>query len=479
MENQIKVYKVFQSLDLDSQEYVAKSAQLINKLNSDSAALSAIIADITSDRLGVRRGSCYLLGRLLEETGNNKLNISASHRSDIITGMVSSLSSSTDCQEASQLLWSLKRDILVSSDEMTPHVLPTLQACQHAVSDIKSSIANRPSYAVAAGALQLIAKFYKVQPDIMKANSRIWFSLVLPYCAHVSKQLRLCSQNIIEMSYDHLVAHAHIVREIVSDVAGVVIANITNIINKYYDEVSKIFAIKFWGLLILIMADKLENISTTNLFMSALTKAFSKNYSEIQAAAFEAWKLLINTFSVEYLLRPQLLKPLIIPLTKSNRSDDMLSLKARFNCWWLLIRRMDSSIQQHFTEVCKPLLEFCLADNSSSALPPPGLKSRNMTEKSLVKNSRSPLLINHLVAVTLQFLGQCDPPYMEEIQLGATQRDIELTKPILKHCAKVLFQSLDESIKYLKAHSTADSKGQHTHSPDALVNHSSILCIRC
>jgi len=41
-----------------------------------------------------------------------------------------------------------------------------------------------------------------------------------------------------------------------------------------------------------------------------------------------------------------------------------------------------------------------------------------MTEKSLVKNSRSPLLINHLVAVTLQFLGQCDPPYMEEIQLG-------------------------------------------------------------
>jgi len=77
-----------------------------------------------------------------------------------------------------------------------------------------------------------------------------------------------------------------------------VIANITNIINKYYDEVSKIFAIKFWGLLILIMADKLENISTTNLFMSALTKAFSKNYSEIQAAAFEAWKLLINTFSV-------------------------------------------------------------------------------------------------------------------------------------------------------------------------------------
>jgi len=90
-----------------------------------------------------------------------RLNISASHRSDIITGMVSSLSSSTDCQEASQLLWSLKRDILVSSDEMTPHVLPTLQACQHAVSDIKSSIANRPSYAVAAGALQLIAKCVK------------------------------------------------------------------------------------------------------------------------------------------------------------------------------------------------------------------------------------------------------------------------------------------------------------------------------
>jgi len=41
-----------------------------------------------------------------------------------------------------------------------------------------------------------------------------------------------------------------------------------------------------------------------------------------------------------------------------------------------------------------------------------------MAEKSLVKDSRSPLLINHLVAVTLQFLGQYDPPYMEEIQLG-------------------------------------------------------------
>ena len=46
------------------------------------------------------------------------------------------------------------------------------------------------------------------------------------------------------------------------------------------------------------MGPELENVYTTNLYLSAFCKAFSKSYPKRQAAAFRAWKILIETLSI-------------------------------------------------------------------------------------------------------------------------------------------------------------------------------------
>ena len=75
------------------------------------------------------------------------------------------------------------------------------------------------------------------------------------------------------------------------------IANITNVLHKQYDEPCKLFAIKLWGLLVSIMAKEMETPNHTNLYLCAMSKAFSKNYPSRQTASFRAWKLLIEHFS--------------------------------------------------------------------------------------------------------------------------------------------------------------------------------------
>ena len=82
------------------------------------------------------------------------------------------------------------------------------------------------------------------------------------------------------------------------------IANITYALNDNKGKVSeehKLFAIKLWGLLVKIMGPELENVYTTNLYLSAFCKAFSKSYPKRQAAAFRAWKILIETLSISKL----------------------------------------------------------------------------------------------------------------------------------------------------------------------------------
>lgn len=87
-----------------------------------------------------------------------------------------------------------------------------------------------------------------------------------------------------------------------------VIANITYVLNDNKGKVSeehKLFAIRLWGLLVIIMGSELENMYTTNLYLSAFCKAFSKSYPTRQAAAFESWRILIETLSMrKYIYMP-------------------------------------------------------------------------------------------------------------------------------------------------------------------------------
>ena len=86
------------------------------------------------------------------------MELSSSQRVDVINSLVLWLKNCTTSKEATLILWSLKRDALVEQPEMKQHVLSILYACQRAASDIKSESACRPSYAVAAAILQLIAR---------------------------------------------------------------------------------------------------------------------------------------------------------------------------------------------------------------------------------------------------------------------------------------------------------------------------------
>lgn len=92
---------------------------------------------------------------------NVRLELSSNQRADMISALVLALTNVplTGSKEAGQLMWTLKRDILVECEELTPHVVTVMYACQRAASDVRSSIANRTSYAVAVGALQLIRKY--------------------------------------------------------------------------------------------------------------------------------------------------------------------------------------------------------------------------------------------------------------------------------------------------------------------------------
>lgn len=78
------------------------------------------------------------------------------------------------------------------------------------------------------------------------------------------------------------------------------IANITFVLNDNrgrMEETHRLFAIRLWGLLVIIMGPELENVYTTNLYLSAFCKAFSKSYPKRQTAAFNAWRILIQNMS--------------------------------------------------------------------------------------------------------------------------------------------------------------------------------------
>ena len=71
-----------------------------------------------------------------------------------------------------------------------------------------------------ASVIHSIYRLYTEQKEVMEENTRVWFSLTLSYCCHsVSRLLRSCSQQVIELSYDHLLKKAEVVKSILSDVA--------------------------------------------------------------------------------------------------------------------------------------------------------------------------------------------------------------------------------------------------------------------
>ncbi|XP_067930716.1 uncharacterized protein [Watersipora subatra] len=431
-----------------STELNQKCEKFLEKVDSNSTLLKTVITDLRSPELALRLGSCNLLGKLLNHSTGRQLHLTSCQYLDAIKSLVLSLTNASSGKEATLTLWTLKRDALLSREEMKSNVVTLLYACQKAASDIKSESASRPSYAVAVAILQLISRLYVRQKDIMENNTRIWFSLTLSYCCHgVSKLLRSRSQEIVELAYQHLLENAAESVSIVSDVSENVIANITNILHKQYNEECKLFAIKLWGLLVTIMGKEMECEHSTNLYLSALRRAFSKNYPSRQMAAFHVWKLLINNFTVEYLLRPDIRKRLCIPLTQSNRVEQRKCLLARVAAWWALIRKIGGCITEHFTEICSPLLEFCQHQQLSANSTTRPLSNLGLRVIRTPAGSGNPLEEEQL-AILLQYLGQRQTCVLPSLRLGENQR-VDLTLPIIQQCGKVLLQSLRECIDYV------------------------------
>ena len=72
-------------------------------------------------------------------------------------------------------------------------------------------------------------RLYQTQTACMKANTKIWFSLVLSYCAHQENCIfRAYSQQTIELAYDHLTEEQcrNEIRSIVSDVSVCIVKSI-------------------------------------------------------------------------------------------------------------------------------------------------------------------------------------------------------------------------------------------------------------
>lgn len=69
------------------------------------------------------------------------------------------------------------------------------------------------------------------------------------------------------------------------------------VIMKPYDDGSKLFSIRLWALLVRIIGEALQTVYLTNLYLSALSRAFSRSSPDRQREAFVAWKTLIQTLS--------------------------------------------------------------------------------------------------------------------------------------------------------------------------------------
>ncbi|CAI7994293.1 Telomere-associated protein RIF1 [Geodia barretti] len=134
----------------------------------------------------------------------------------------------------------------------------------------------------------------------------------------------------------------------------------------YMEERGKdpILIMNIWSHFVTVLGNALHKHSSfLNEMLRVVEIGFKHKVFLVQIAAYSAWRVLINNFSIEMdrLTQQRRLRLLLMPLLASAVKDKHEQVEtARLLTWWHLIRKLGPNREILFNQVCVPFLLFCL-----------------------------------------------------------------------------------------------------------------------
>ncbi|XP_048201441.1 telomere-associated protein RIF1 isoform X2 [Perognathus longimembris pacificus] len=240
-------------------------------------------------------------------------------------------------------------------------------------------------------ALNVIIRLIEQAPVQMGEESVRWAKLVIPLLVHSAQRIHLRGATALEMGMPLLLQKQ---QEIASITEQLMTTKLISELQKLFINKNETYVLKLWPLFVKLLGKTLHRSgSFINSLLQLEELGFRSGTPMVKKIAFIAWKSLIDNFSLnpDILCSAKRLKLLMQPLSSIHVKTEALAL-TKLEVWWYLVMRLGPYLPANFEQVCVPLIQSTIIDNSasprssSSRLP----TSPNLTPMTPVHKGASP-----------------------------------------------------------------------------------------
>ncbi|KAM4859340.1 telomere-associated protein RIF1 isoform 2-T2 [Thomomys bottae] len=228
-------------------------------------------------------------------------------------------------------------------------------------------------------ALNVIVRLIEQAPVQMGEESVRWAKLVIPLLVHSAQRIHLRGATALEMGMPLLLQKQ---QEIASITEQLMTTKLISELQKLFMNKNETYVLKLWPLFVKLLGKTLHRSgSFINSLLQLEELGFRSGTPMVKKIAFIAWKSLIDNFALnpDILCSAKRLKLLMQPLSSIHVKTESLAL-TKLEVWWYLLMRLGPYLPANFEQVCVPLIQSTIIDNSAS---PRSSSSRLLTSPNL------------------------------------------------------------------------------------------------
>ncbi|KAM6333089.1 telomere-associated protein RIF1 isoform 1-T1 [Podargus strigoides] len=229
-------------------------------------------------------------------------------------------------------------------------------------------------------ALNVIIRLMEQAPAPMGEEAVRWAKLIIPLVVHSAHKVQLRGATALEMGMPLLLQKQ---QEVAAVTEHLMTTKLISELQKLFSTKNETYVLKLWPLFVKLLGKTLHRSgSFINSLLQLEELGFRSGSPVVKKIAFIAWKSLIDNFALnpDILCSAKRLKLLMQPLSSIHVRTEALAL-TKLEVWWYLLMRLGPQLPANFEQVCVPLIQSTLSQDSSAALQ--GTPSRAPANQSL------------------------------------------------------------------------------------------------
>ncbi|KAL1923056.1 uncharacterized protein VTP21DRAFT_9432 [Calcarisporiella thermophila] len=227
-------------------------------------------------------------------------------------------------------------------------------------------VSNFKSITMQMEAISALGVIFKQVPTSAIVYSELWLLEVVRSLVHNMSGIRSRAMQLLENSLSNLVLQPDIIDRALGNFLDIEGATFTRELDKLIFSGEEIHAIKAWGVVVLLLGEKLHRNPNLNAFLKCIEKCFNVKKPAVKAAAFAAWTKFIYNFSLNgHILMIKRIKLIRVPIENCLRRERSRAVKeACIHTWANFMYASSEVLTEYFDGIVGDMMQLSMKSNS-------------------------------------------------------------------------------------------------------------------